>query len=207
VTVPPLSFVPDRDEVVVLVDARDNAVGVAPKLDAHRNGRLHRAVSVVLFDDRSRLLLQRRAETKYHSGGLWSNTCCGHPRPGESIRDAAMRRLSDELGITGCDLNEVSVFVYRADLGGGLAEYELDHVVIGRWNGVATPNPTEVMETRWVEREQLLRALATTPGQYTAWTPDVVFRACWHEWQLPPGDSWVERPCGAPHVDRTRYSG
>ena len=206
-TAPSVSSSADADHVVVLVDANDNMVGVAPKLDVHRKGQLHRAVSVVLFDDRRRLLLQRRAEMKYHSAGLWSNTCCGHPRPGESVRDAAIRRLGDELGITGCELDSVSHFVYRADLAGGLVEYELDHVLIGRWNGIATPNPTEVMETRWVERGQLLQALAKTPGQYTAWTLDVVFRACWHERQLPPGDPSLGRPCGTPHVDRSRFTG
>ena len=206
-TAPSVSFAADADQVVVLVDRHDNVVGVAPKLDTHRNGRLHRAVSVVLFDDQGRLLLQRRAATKYHSAGLWSNTCCGHPRPGESVRDAALRRLSDELGITDCELDEVSAFVYCADLGGGLVEHELDRVLIGRWNGIATPNPDEVMETRWVERGRLLRALAKTPDQYTAWTLDVVFRACWHEGQLPAGDPSLGRPCVAPHVDRSRHTG
>ena len=150
------------DDVVVLVDPGDGALGVASKLEAHREGRLHRAVSVVLFDDDGRLLMQRRADHKYHSGGLWSNTACGHPRPGESVGDAAKRRLLDELGIQGRDLTPVDHFVYFAELEGGLVEHELDHVVVGRWNGTATPDPREVSETRWVEQDTLLQELASS---------------------------------------------
>jgi isopentenyl-diphosphate Delta-isomerase len=168
----------DADEVVVLVDQDDVAVGVLPKLQAHRDGRLHRAVSVVLFDDLGRLLLQRRAAAKYHSGGLWSNTCCGHPRPGESVIDAAGRRLSAELGIARCELVVVSRFVYHASLGDGLVEHELDHVLIGRWNGSARPEPAEVSETRWVTHADLLGELEAAPATFTVWTRAVVDRAC-----------------------------
>ena len=172
------------DDVVVLVDQAGTAVGVAPKIEVHRNGRLHRAVSVVLFDESGRLLLQRRAETKYHSGGLWSNTCCGHPRPGESVRDAAERRLSGELGISGCELTEVSRFVYLAHVGSDMIEHELDHVLIGRWGGNPTPDPSEVSETRWIERDMLFAELAGAPGLFTAWMRDVVDRACYHDGRL-----------------------
>jgi isopentenyl-diphosphate delta-isomerase len=156
-------------------------LGVAPKLDAHLDGRLHRAVSVVLFDDSGRLLLQRRAPGKYHSGGLWSNTCCGHPRPGETTNDAAQRRLSDELGIDDCVLKGVGEFLYFARLEGGLVEHELDHVLIGRWNGLAAPDPSEVAETRWIERDDLMNELETRPTEYTAWLRQVVQHACRHE--------------------------
>jgi isopentenyl-diphosphate delta-isomerase len=169
------------DDVVVLVDQAGTAVGVSPKIEAHQDGRLHRAVSVVLFDESGRLLLQRRAATKYHSGGLWSNTCCGHPRPGESVHDAAGRRLRGELGIAGCELTEVSRFVYLARVGSDMVEHELDHVLIGRWNGSATPDPAEVSETRWVERDIMFAELAGAPGQFTAWMRDVVDRACHHD--------------------------
>ena len=169
------------DDVVVLVDMGDAVLGVAPKLEAHREGRLHRAVSVVLFDDDGRLLLQRRAAEKYHSGGLWSNTCCGHPRPGESVEDAARRRLRDELGIDVNDIRRVDQFVYCADLDGGLVEHELDHVVVGSWNGSVEPDPSEVSETRWVELHQLLADLVNAPGRYTAWLRKVIFHACRHE--------------------------
>lgn len=167
----------ERDDVVVLVDAGDAVVGVAPKLAAHRDGRLHRAVSVVLFDDRGRLLLQRRALGKYHSGGLWSNTCCGHPRPGESVTDAARRRLGDELGIDAGGLIRVSDFVYYAELDDGLVEHELDHVVIGDWNGAITPDPSEVAGIRWIDWDVLLGELSAWPATYTRWTSSVVRHA------------------------------
>ena len=169
------------DDEVVLVDRGDAAIGVASKLEAHRRGQLHRAVSVVLFDDSGRLLLQRRAEGKYHSAGLWSNTCCGHPRPGESVGDAARRRLGDELGIEGCGLTRVADFLYFAELEGGLVEHELDHVLIGRWNGAATPDPGEVAETRWIDRDVLFEELVRAPDRYTAWTRRVVDHACRHD--------------------------
>ena len=166
------------DDVVVLVDPGDAVVGVAPKIEAHREGRLHRAVSVVLFDDQGRMLLQRRADEKYHSGGLWSNTCCGHPRPGESVEDAARRRLRDELGIEDCEVRRVDQFVYFADLEGGLVEHELDHVVVGSWNGTVEPDPREVSETRWIDRDRLLADLIEAPGRYTAWVRSVTLHAC-----------------------------
>jgi isopentenyl-diphosphate Delta-isomerase len=169
------------NDEVVLVDAGDAVVGVAPKLEAHRDGRLHRAVSVVLFDDRGRVLLQRRADGKYHSGGLWSNTCCGHPRPGESVADAARRRLFDELGIADCRLTRVTEFLYFAELEGGLVEHELDHVLIGRWNGAARPDPFEVAETRWIDCAALQAELVHEPGRYTAWTEQVIDHACRHQ--------------------------
>ena len=174
-TLPPASL--GADDVVVLVNQGDAALGVAPKLAAHRDGRLHRAVSVVLFDDHGRLLLQRRADEKYHSGGLWSNAACGHPRPGESVEDAGRRRLFDELGIEGCELTRVDQFVYSADLGGGMVEHELDHVVVGRWNGEATPNPREVSETKWIGHDDLLAALVEEPARFTAWLRTVVDHA------------------------------
>jgi isopentenyl-diphosphate delta-isomerase len=165
---------------VILVDAYDTVLGFAPKLDAHERGQLHRAVSVVLFDVRGRLLLQRRAPGKYHSGGLWSNTCCGHPRPGETVMAAAHRRLSEELGIGGLGLERVSQFVYRAEVGGGLVEHELDHVLIGQWNGEVRPDPSEVSATRWVEPPILFAELRDLAGGFTAWMRTVVSHACPH---------------------------
>ena len=173
-----LSSSASGDDVVVLVDPGDAVVGVAPKIEAHREGRLHRAVSVVLFDHQGRMLMQRRADEKYHSGGLWSNTCCGHPRPGESVEDAARRRLRDELGIEDCEVKRVDQFMYFADLEGGLVEHELDHVVVGSWNGTVEPDPREVSETRWIERDRLLAELIEAPGRYTAWVRSVTFYAC-----------------------------
>ena len=138
----------------------------------------------MLFDDDGRLLLQRRADSKYHSGGLWSNTCCGHPRPGESVTDAGLRRLNAELGIDDCQLTGVGEFVYFALLDDGLVEHELDHVLIGRWNGKASPDPREVAETRWMDREALLADMNAKPTEYTAWLRWVVQRACGNEGSL-----------------------
>ena len=156
-------------ELVVLVDRHDNEVGRAPKLQAHVDGVLHRAVSVFLFDDAGKVLLQRRALEKYHSGGLWSNTCCGHPRPGESPADAAHRRLREEMGIL-CALAPVGHFIYRAPLPDGLTEHELDHVFLGRFLGAPAPNPAEVSAWRWMPVADLVADHARRPERYTAWT-------------------------------------
>ena len=135
----------DTKELVVLVDENDNEIGLAPKLEAHRTGELHRAFSVMLLDSHNRLLLQRRAFEKYHSGGRWANTCCGHPRAGERVVDAAERRLTEEMGIA-CELTAAGSFIYRADVGVGIVEHELDHLLIGRFDGSPVPAATEVVE-------------------------------------------------------------
>ena len=166
-------MLPD-DDMLVLVDADDVAIGVAPKLDVHRDGRLHRAVSVMLFDGAGRMLLQRRAHGKYHSGGLWSNTACGHPRPGESVLDAARRRLRVELGVDAGELAVAGRFVYRAELEHGLVEHEIDHVVVGRWSGDPRPDASEVSEWAWVSPEDLLRQLQADPARYSAWLAEVL---------------------------------
>lgn len=155
-------------ERVILVDARDNAIGTADKLDAHREGRLHRAFSVFVFNHRGEMLLQRRAKGKYHSGGLWSNTCCSHPRPGEATAEAAKRRLSEEMGFS-CALDTVSAIVYRADVGNGLVEYEYDHLLVGRWSGSPDPDPGEVEDWRWIATDTLLVEVAKHPRRFTYW--------------------------------------
>ena len=156
------------DEYVVLVDARDVACGVAEKLAAHRLGLRHRAFSVFLFDDAGRLLLQRRASTKYHSPGLWTNTCCGHPRPDETLVQGARRRLREELGIDAPLLPLLS-FEYRAEVGGGLIEHEVDHVLIGRWSGEPRPDPAEASAWRWTHPASALEDARRVPELYTAW--------------------------------------
>jgi len=153
---------------VVLVDADDRAVGTAGKLDAHRTGVLHRAFSVFVFDAQGALLLQQRAHGKYHSGGLWTNTCCGHPRPGEPTAAAAVRRLREEMGIA-CRLASAGRFLYRADVGPGLVEHELDHVFVGRSDREPRPDPAEVAGWRRVTLTDLRRDLARRPERYTAW--------------------------------------
>jgi isopentenyl-diphosphate delta-isomerase len=162
----------DADERVVLVDEQDREIGVMVKLRAHEEGRLHRAVSVVILDSSGRWLLQRRALAKYHGGGLWSNTCCGHPRPDEPVRDAAERRLREEMGL-GCALRPVATFVYRAQVG-ALVEHEVDHVFLGHTDASPRPNPEEVMDWRTQLPDDLAGEIAATPERFTPWLPLVL---------------------------------
>jgi isopentenyl-diphosphate delta-isomerase len=156
-------------EDVVLVGETGDEIGVADKLEAHRSGRLHRAVSVFIVRG-DRLLLQRRAPGKYHFGGLWTNTCCTHPRPGESPLAAGERRLPEEMGIAAAELHEVGHFVYTAlDPVSGLTEHEFDHVLIGSAEGDPAPDPAEVAEWRWVELDDLRRRLSVEPDRFTPW--------------------------------------
>ena len=158
------------EERVILVDALDREIGSEEKLRAHRAGVLHRAFSVFVFDDEDRVLLQRRAASKYHSGGLWSNTCCGHPRPGEATAAAARRRLREEMGID-CVLEERFAFTYRAELPAGLVEHELDHVFTARFHGDVAPDPAEVEAWKWTPMRELEAECATHPDRFTAWLP------------------------------------
>ncbi len=156
-------------EQLILVDADDREIGVGEKLGTHREGALHRAFSVFVFDRRGRLLLlQKRAATKYHSAGLWSNTACGHPRPGEATETAARRRLREEMGFD-CELREAFAFLYRAEVGGALVEHEYDHVFVGAYGGEPAPDPAEVADWRWVSTGELRRALREEPRRYTRW--------------------------------------
>lgn len=160
-------------ERVVCVDADDRCVGTEEKLKAHRDGVLHRAFSVFVFNGRGELLLQRRSLDKYHSAGLWTNTCCSHPRPEEDVEAAALRRLDEEMGIA-CPLRKAFTFLYRETVAPGLVEHELDHVFIGHLDGgqrdeTPRPDPREVMQTRWIDREALRGELVRTPDDYTAW--------------------------------------
>jgi len=157
----------DRD-FVTLVDRADNVVGTEEKIRAHREGKLHRAFSVFVFDEDRRLLIQRRASSKYHSGGLWSNTCCGHPRPGEPTHTAAARRLVEEMGFS-CELRDAFHVVYRAELDNALVEHEVDHVFVGRFAGVLKPDPLEVDATRWIELDELRSSVRSDPQRYTSW--------------------------------------
>jgi isopentenyl-diphosphate Delta-isomerase len=162
-------------EHVILVDRRDVPLGTRAKQEAHVDGLLHRAFSIFVFDAAGRTLLQRRAITKYHSGGLWSNTCCSHPRPGESTARAAQRRLFEEMGFH-CPLEVAFSFVYRADVGGGLMEHEYDHVFIGRFDGSPAPDPAEVDDWRWIEPAALDREARERPDRFTFW-----FHVAWAE--------------------------
>ena len=166
----------NEPEQVVLIDPDDRELGHMEKLAAHREGLLHRAFSVFLFNDQGELLLQQRASSKYHSAGLWTNTCCGHPRPGETIQEAAGRRLFEEMGIK-TELTPVLHFMYRAELENGLVENELDHVLICRYSNDPDPDPNEASDWRWVERETLAHELTEHPKLFTAWFPVCVWRA------------------------------
>jgi isopentenyl-diphosphate Delta-isomerase len=165
----------DLLEEVILVNGRDRPMGTAAKLAAHRQGLLHRAFSVFIVNPAGELLLQRRAAAKYHSPGLWSNACCGHPRPGEATAIAAGRRLAEELGFT-CPLRPAGGFVYRAEVPAGagataLIEHEYDRVFVGVWDGEPEPDPAEVSAWRWVAPRALERALRRAPDRFTPWLP------------------------------------
>ena len=165
---PPPPTPNDGQDQVILVDEQDHAVGTAAKLSAHTDGRLHRAFSVFVFNRQGEMLLQRRAVAKYHSGGLWSNTCCSHPRPGERLADAAHRRLREEMGFD-CGLHPALSFVYKSKLSNGLWEHEYDHVFSGQFDGTPVPNPEEVDDWRWVSVEEVRADLAAHPDRYSAW--------------------------------------
>jgi isopentenyl-diphosphate delta-isomerase len=156
------------EEKVVLVNEKDEAIGIEGKTRAHLLGALHRAFSVFVINADGQLLLQKRALTKYHSRGLWSNTCCGHPRPNESIEHASRRRLREEMGVNS-NLSELFDFVYRANLEDGLIENEYDHVLVGLFEGVPNPDPSEVAEWRWVDLSTLSADLKENPENYTYW--------------------------------------
>ena len=159
-------------EEVILVDEQDLALGFCEKLAAHeKGGRLHRAFSVFVFNAAGELLLQQRAREKYHFAGLWTNTCCSHPSPGETTLVAAQRRLTEELGFT-VPLTEVGTFLYCAhDSASGLTEHELDHVLVGRFEGIPQPNPDEVMDYCWKSLPEALKEHATHPEHFTPWFP------------------------------------
>lgn len=155
-------------EEVVLVDRFDRAIGSEKKLAAHQQGILHRAFSVFILNSSHELLIQRRTSTKYHSRGLWSNTCCGHPRPNEPLEEASQRRLREEMGFA-APLTKLFHFIYRIELEDGMIEHEYDHVMVGRFDGVPTPDHTEVSEWRWVDLETLRIDLEKHPESYTYW--------------------------------------
>ena len=159
-----------RDERVILVDEADRECGTMEKMAAHQAGELHRAFSVFIYDREGRLLLQKRASGKYHSGRLWSNTCCGHPRPGEDTRSAAERRLLEEMGLV-CKVEVGFQFLYRAELDHGLIEHELDHVFIGFSDAIPVPDEDEVEAWRYLDHGSVEMELQASPKHFTAWFP------------------------------------
>lgn len=156
------------EELVVLVDEQDNQLGLMPKMEAHENAVLHRAFSVFVFNDQGELMLQQRAADKYHSPLLWTNTCCSHQRDGETSLEAGKRRLQEEMGFV-CELEEIFSFVYKAPFDNGLTEHELDHVMVGTYNGEPNINPEEVESHKWMSLEDVKKDIEQNPNEYTAW--------------------------------------
>lgn len=155
-------------EQVILVNKSDEQIGLMGKLEAHEKGCLHRAFSVFVFNDKNELLLQKRARNKYHSGGLWTNTCCSHPRENETIVAAGKRRMQEEMGFI-CEMEPVFSFIYEALLDNDLTEHELDHVLIGTYNQNPTPNPEEVEDWKYIDLETLSSDMEVNPEEYTVW--------------------------------------
>jgi isopentenyl-diphosphate delta-isomerase len=161
---------------VILVDEQNEEVGVMEKMQAHVEGRLHRAISIFIFNTKNEMLLQQRAYGKYHSAGLWSNTCCSHPMPGETVADAANRRLHEEMGMR-CKLQESFTFVYKAALDNNLTEFEYDHAFTGISDEEPIPNTDEVASWKYETIENLIEDIQLHPEQYTEW-----FKICLKEY-------------------------
>jgi len=155
-------------EQVILVNEQDEVLGVMEKMEAHEKALLHRAFSVFVFNEKGELLLQKRAITKYHSGGLWTNTCCSHPRPGESIEEAALRRLNEEMGFV-TDLSKAFSFIYNASFSNGLTEHEFDHVFTGIYSGAIHINREEVETYVFRSLQEIASLLEQEPESFTAW--------------------------------------
>jgi isopentenyl-diphosphate delta-isomerase len=156
------------EEQVILVDTNDQPIGLMPKMEAHEKGVLHRAFSVFILNDKSELMLQQRAFHKYHSPGLWTNTCCSHQRDGETNIAAGKRRLQEEMGFV-TDLLEVTSFIYKAPFNNGLTEHELDHIMIGQFNDTPDINPKEVADWRWMPVDAVRENIQNQPENYTVW--------------------------------------
>ena len=153
---------------VILVDTNDNPIGRMEKMEAHKKAILHRAVSVFICNSKGEWLLQQRTMDKYHSKGLWANTCCSHPYPGETAHEAANRRLREEMGMS-AELKKLFHFTYKAELENGLTEYELDHIFFGVSDTLPTPNPEEVMNYKYISASELNRDIVSNPDKYSAW--------------------------------------
>lgn len=155
-------------EKVVLVDEQDREIGSMDKLEAHLKGILHRAFSILIFNSKGEMLIQKRAGSKYHSGGLWTNACCSHPLPGEPIQSATRRRLMFEMGIE-TPIEFAYKFLYRIPLDRNLTEHELDHVFVGTYDGEPNVNPEEVEDWRFISLSDLKQDVAAHPERYTYW--------------------------------------
>ncbi len=157
-----------KEEQVILVNEHDEKIGLMPKQEAHEKALLHRAFSVFIFNDKNELMLQQRALDKYHSPGLWANTCCSHQRDGETSIEAGKRRLMEEMGFS-TDLKETISFIYKAPFDNGLTEHELDHILVGKYNHSPKVNPEEVASWKWMALEDVKTDIKQNPDSYTAW--------------------------------------
>lgn len=156
------------EEHVILVNEKDQEIGLMPKLEAHQKAVLHRAFSVFIFNSENELMLQQRASNKYHSPNLWTNTCCSHQRSGESNIQAGTRRLYEEMGFT-TSLKEITSFIYKAPFDNGLTEHELDHIMVGYYNEDPVINSDEVEDWKWMKIEDVKKDIILNPDLYTAW--------------------------------------
>jgi len=155
-------------EKVILVNENDEPEGLMEKMEAHKKAELHRAFSVFIFNEKGEMMLQQRALSKYHSPGLWTNTCCSHPREGEETLDAAHRRMMEEMGFD-CDISEVFSFTYKADVGQGLTEHEFDHVFVGKYNDEPKINPEEVNSWKFMSIDKISEDMEKFPDRFTVW--------------------------------------
>lgn len=156
------------EEKVILVNEKDEQIGLMEKIEAHEKALLHRAFSVFVFNDKQELMIQQRALSKYHSPGLWTNTCCSHQREGESNIEAGKRRLQEEMGFS-TDLKDTISFIYKAPFDNGLTEHEFDHILVGNFEGKPDLNPDEVAAWKWVSLEDLKVDMKKNPHIYTEW--------------------------------------
>ena len=174
-----------QEEKVILVDNKNNQIGLMPKMEAHIKGVLHRAFSIIIFNSKSEILLQKRASTKYHTPNLWSNTCCSHQRDGESNITAGRRRLIEEMGFV-TELYEFDSFIYKVNFSSGLIEHEYDHIMLGLYDKDPLLNPQEVDDFRWISIDDLSSDIKNNPDIYTAWFKIIIdkFSKSLKEWKL-----------------------
>ena len=166
------------EEQVILVNEKDEPIGLMGKMEAHEKGLLHRAFSVFVFNSKQEVLLQQRAACKYHSPNLWTNTCCSHPRVGETNQQAGERRLQEEMGLQ-VPLREVFSFIYKAPFDNGLTEHEYDHVLVGYSDAQPQINPEEVASWKWLSLEAIKEDILQAPERYTAWFK-IIFEKFYH---------------------------
>ncbi|SFU76727.1 isopentenyl-diphosphate delta-isomerase [Pustulibacterium marinum] len=166
------------EERLILVNEKDEPIGLMPKMETHEKGLLHRAFSVFIMNDKGETMLQRRALHKYHSPGLWTNTCCSHQREGETNIEAGKRRMMEEMGCT-AELTELFSFIYKAPFDNGLTEHEFDHVMVGYSNEAPNINPDEVAEWKWMSLNDIKLDIAKNPADYTEWFK-IIFEKFYH---------------------------